>query len=304
MGGVDLQVNPTLDSHTRVFFALYDSRYNWWWPGDTVAAGPWYKVTVARQRGHMQFLVEGVPQIPTNGCEVDSVQCGARASAAVLRNVQRGWVSESIDPAHSPSIEVASVRSQPGGAPTEDAARVSFTRKSAGTDLALYKQSALPLVYAPRQVTFGCAKSGKAMLQMASTVARERWPAIVCDGTFSRTRYSALLSWHEISPTSLSGDLLLRGQAVVVFGQSFSEGWLLRVSGGAVVAHFGANFYANGWLLRGSGLVHWTIAYTPQTAVNLGLLSGTALATGAALLVAVEQGLGRRRRRGRMVDNR
>jgi hypothetical protein len=158
-------------------------------------------------------------------------------------------------------------------------------------DLFLFKQPALPVVYAAHvDATAPDPATKQGLLEAAAAVRNEHEPVLVPERflqNIGRLDPGAWTSWNRDTPTTFSGSLNLSGTTVLVLSQSFDPGWRLIVNGSPISDsdHFVANGFANGWIVRGSGSIRWRATYDPQRAYHQGLLVAALLAILCALLL-------------------
>ncbi len=302
LGSAVMQINrsPQFNGQPikgEAYFALRDSSHQLWLPGTAVALRQWHQVRVRVSGRKLRLYVDGVPQGVLEFCRARRGEC------QIAPGAPRGWIPW-VDP--SPSVTVlaagqgaadlqitkprlvarTSVQAEPGqkmDAPTTPLKTTSLLR--------LWRQKALPLVYAARNGTVLSGRfSQERILAAAAEAAGTDRPVIVPSQRLAAgLDGGATASWNRDSATKYDGSLELSGSTVIVFNQSFDDGWHLTVDGREVPKsqHFVANGFANGWRVEGSGRLAWTLTYAPQRWMNIGLIVGALIALTSITIVGL-----------------
>lgn len=143
--------------------------------------------------------------------------------------------------------------------------------------LVALREPALPLVYAGDAVL----RTGPAVSpSLAARLFRRKIPTVVVGKTRPSpscgSSPTSLVT--EGSPAAPRGRLVGDGTVCLVFAETFSPGWQLVVNGGhsAVLSHFVANWWENGWSLRVHGDTRWSLRFSPARGPRIGLVVGLA----------------------------
>jgi uncharacterized membrane protein len=146
-------------------------------------------------------------------------------------------------------------------------------------ELAVWRQDALPLLYAPSAVLCSSNDPSRTVMNLAWEARAEPAPAVVAAPDCQPTG-TASVAWTRKSPSSYAGSLTVHGSGWLVFGQTYDKNWSVTLSSGRVqtLGHVVANGYANAWHFRGSGTVKFTIHQRIQTPVTVGFIAAGALA--------------------------
>lgn len=271
LGAFDLQVNRAASSSRGVFVSLYSRQLGIWWPGEVIRTNQWVRVSVGSRGGLLRFEVNGV----SNG---RPLRCISQSAG----NCKWGYIGPAhLSQAQLDPVELISTTGVQLGSEKSQAApelELGLHRVATGSYLDAWRLDGLQLIYSSAAVGLLRSDSSWSLLSAAARVADVRDPVLLPSVPKLHLTSIRDLRWTEHSPTAYEGSGVLRGETVLVFGQTFSSGWTLALNGRPVPArhHLLANGYANGWLVRGSGAIKWTLSYDPQTTFDVGLIAGAA----------------------------
>lgn len=165
-------------------------------------------------------------------------------------------------------LEEVARRLKSGSART--ASRVFWSK-----DLISIRQPSLPLVYAAAYAeTSSVRPTSQAALAVAEALMSQGESAVVVPRDIGRNRCRGSVVLSSGGETGgLGGVVSGQGSACIIFGETFSPGWRLVLIGGrgAVVRHFVANWWQNGWVVKVRGQARWKLVYEPGQVVGLGL---------------------------------
>ncbi|MDQ1696245.1 MAG: arabinofuranan 3-O-arabinosyltransferase, partial [Frankiaceae bacterium] len=272
MGQARLQANEASDHH-KIFFALNDPAHGLWLPGVSVSRRASHIVTVTRVRTGVEFSVDGVVQHGGYRIPPGSATGEADQLLPALTSIPDFQAFVAV-PAPPPGIDVA-VRSDAGRAGVSGPVPATAVDTN---ELAMWRQDALPLLYAPSSVGCTSAAASKDLASLAWRLRSDPAPVVVaqrdCDPAGTAT-----VGWSRQSPTDYSGSLSVHGSGWLVFGQTYDKDWSLSLSSDHVrtVKHLMVNGYANAWQLSGDGTVRFSLRYGLQTPVTVGFIAAGVL---------------------------
>jgi hypothetical protein len=297
IGSADLQVNRSVPYGIGAYLALYDQHRLLWDEGKNLSLGRWHIVVLRFADNRIFLSVDGVDQSQVEECSPGPpfpMPCNMDRgrgmaldprpqSITVLSRESRTAIADLTEPA--PTIEA-----NPGPAVMGGDRRPYPHLLESSTELRLWRQEALPLIYAGTTTSVLDSTSTDSLLSGAHAVANDLTPVLL-DPSHAGLRLdqAATSSWQMINGTHFRGVLQVHGSSILVFSQSYDPGWRLVAfgAGSSVSSHLVVNGFANGWLVNGAGTVPWELVFAPQRAFVAGYIVATVLLLSAILTLAI-----------------